>query len=415
MDPLPRDGAPPAEAPPTLLEALARVPAAAALVVAALGKKDRAALRLAHTQLRDAVGEATTQLSANLVRADRLAAFLARPPTPRRWPRLEKLALTNLNLAALEALGSETWRRLSMLNLYPSPLERGALDEPCARALAAALRRMPALRALRLWEVTLSDSAAAEMSRKDSMPQLRVLAANHADLSPEGARALAATGWRLEALDLSFNGRLGAAGVAALVAAPAFAIRRLDLAYCRLDATAINSVANAPWPLEELNLRVNDFSSAAAGPALVALSRHAGLRRLDLRSCHLSAAGFKALVEATWPALTHLGASGAAVEFDGPHALGAAAFAAFPALEELNLSYVELGEAGARLLASRRWPRLRVLSLSGCSIGDAGLAALARCACPALWWLDLKGNGLSAPPTLEDARRWAPALVQLYS
>ena len=48
---------------PTLLDALARSPAAAALVVAALEEAgDRKALRLAHPQLRDAVGEATTKL-----------------------------------------------------------------------------------------------------------------------------------------------------------------------------------------------------------------------------------------------------------------------------------------------------------------------------------------------------------------
>jgi hypothetical protein len=47
----------------TLLGALARAPAAAALVVAALDRlEDRRALRLAHPQLRDAVGEAATKL-----------------------------------------------------------------------------------------------------------------------------------------------------------------------------------------------------------------------------------------------------------------------------------------------------------------------------------------------------------------
>ena len=99
--------------------------------------------------------------------------------------------------------------------------------------------------------------------------------------------------------------------------------------------------------------------------------------------------------------------------FDGPHALGAAAFAAFPALEELDLCGVQLGEAGARLLASRLWPRLRKLDLFSARLGDAGLAALACGAWPALEVLDLRYNILGAPPTLEDARRWAPALVEL--
>ena len=224
-------------------------------------------------------------------------------------------------------------------------------------------------------------------------------------------------------------------------------------------------MANASWPLEELTLTRNDLSAAAAGPALAALSRLVGLRRLDVGSCMLSAAGFKALVEAAWPALTSLCAVGAEVALDGPLMLGAAAFAGLPALEELNLQWVKLGEAGARLLssrrwphlrklnlchtllegtglaalargawpaleeldlwgvalgeagarllASRRWPRLRVLCVFGCGVGDTGLAALAGGEWPALERLNLRRNQLTARLALDDARRWAPALVEL--
>ncbi len=113
-------------------------------------------------------------------------------------------------------------------------------------------------------------------------------------------------------------------------------------------------MANAPWPLEELFLSGNHLSAAAAAAALVALSRHVGLRCLD----------------------------------------------------------VPLGEAGAALLARRPWPRLKNLRLFACSLGNAGIAALARGAWPALEVLHLSGN-FSARPALEDARRWAPALVEL--
>ncbi len=155
----------------------------------------------------------------------------------------------------------------------------------------------------------------------------------------------------------------------------------------------------------------NDFSGAAAGPALVALSRRAGLRRLSVDQ--LSAAGFKALDEAAWPALASLSARFASVAFDGPHALGAAVFAGFPALEELDLAGVPMGEAGAALLASHRWLRLGGLNLSNCKIDDAGVAALARGAWPALERLNLRGNGLGARLALVDARRWAPAFMVL--
>ena len=403
-----RTMAEPAAPAATLLDALARAPAAAALVVAALDQQDdRKALRLAHPLLRDAVGEATTKLRLDSAAG---AAGAARPPMARRWPLLEELAMRCPDLAALEALGAETWGRLHSLHVQTSG-ERYALDPPSARALAAALLQMPALSVLGLWRVALPGAFAA------------------------------------------------------LLDAPTFALRRVVLTRCDLDATALPHLSNAHWPLEELDISSNDFRAAAAGPALAALSQHARLRKLDVASCHLSAAGFKALVEAAWPALAYLDAGGAGVAFAGPHALGAAAFAGFPALEQLDLAEVVLGEAGAQVLAGRRWPRLRVLNLDSTVLGDAGLAALARgewpaleelslddcglstasartLACgpwralrhlalgsnefddddlavlargawPALETLELFDNDFEEEPTLEEVRRWAPALVEL--
>ena len=415
---------------PTLLETLARAPAAAALVVAALGQKDRKALRLAHPQLRDAVSEATTKLRADFgedseesdeeseweavnseAGAGSAAGAAARPPTPRRWPCLEELRVLNFDLTALEALGSGTWDRLRLLDL--DNMGGAVLDAPHVRTLAAALRRMPALRALGLWYALRPASPCMEVLARVAMPQLRSLAVAGAELTPASINALVNSGWRLEVLCLEGEDNLSAAGVAALVAAPTFAIRRLTLCGCNLDAAALLSVANAPWPLEQLSLPGNDFSAAAATPALAALSRHARLRRLALDASRLSAAGFKALVEAHWPALTHLNARQAGVAFDGPHALGAAAFASFPALEELNLSVMALGEAGAALLAGRQWPRLRELNLFYTQLGDAGVAALARGEWPALERLILSDNRLGATPTLAAVRRWAPALMEL--
>jgi hypothetical protein len=282
----------------------------------------------------------TTKLTINLS-----VAFAARAPTPLRWPRLEALGVFNFDLAALEARGSSVWASLRSLRIE-LPMHAGLeLDVPAARALAAALRRMPALRALELRRVALSDAAAAELFRASSDEaalQLRALTIECAGLprlAPAAARMIAATGWRLEELGLFYNRNLGAAGLAVLLAAPTFALRRLDLAGCGLDAAALLSLANAPWPLEELDLLANDFSGAAAGPALAAQlsARHAGLHKVHMNSCRLSAASFKALVEAAWPALTSLEAGHANVAFDGPYALGAAAFAGFPALEVLGL------------------------------------------------------------------------------
>jgi hypothetical protein len=83
-----------------LLEALARAPAAAALVAAALeDQSDRGALRVGHYQLRDAVGEAATKLQALFEGA------AARPSTPPRWPRLEELTLLCPDFAASRRSG----------------------------------------------------------------------------------------------------------------------------------------------------------------------------------------------------------------------------------------------------------------------------------------------------------------------
>ncbi len=137
-------------------------------------------------------------------------------------------------------------------------------------------------------------------------------------------------------------------------------------------------MARAPWSLEELELSYNFFHGAGAGPALAALARRRGLRSQTLDELEPCAAGFEALVEAAWPALTSFSATlmgrweDEAEEWDrwtlessagGADALGAAAFAGPPALEVLDLSGVALGEAGAALLASRRWTRLSMLFL----------------------------------------------------
>jgi len=160
---------------------------------------------------------------------------------------------------------------------------------------------------------------------------------------------------------------------------------------------------------------LNDLRGGAITPVLTALSQRHNLRRLDMKFCKLGASNFKALVEAAWPALTYLGAATAEVAFDGPHALGAAAFAGFPVLEKLALPFVALGETGARLMASRSWARrLTHLHLNGAQLGGAGVTALAAGAWPALEWLDLRNNGPGAALTLEDARRWAPALRHQY-
>jgi hypothetical protein len=248
---------------------------------------------------------------------------------------------------ALAALGAGAWVDLRVRLAHQA---RAPLGVRGARALTAALRCAPALRALHLHRVGESAAAAAALARAagaDALGQLESLTITEAELAPAVLRALVAAGLRLEELDAGFNTSLGSAGAAALLAAPALALRRLCLRDCGLGAADFLALARADWPLEELDLAKNEEAGGAeAGPALRALARRGRLRRLDLALCLLGAAGFKALAEAAWPALTHLNAAFSDAEFHGPHAL-TVAFAGFTALEELDLTGVELGPAGA--------------------------------------------------------------------
>ncbi len=309
-----------------------------------------------------------------------------------------------------ERLGAGTWGRLRTLRLDYGR-RSGA---PEAHALAAALRRMPALRARALGPCRSRTAAAALFSaafaratpqrRRLSFPPRSLALGAGVELAPAGARALAAAGRRLEELEVVFNEGLGDAGVAALAAAPAFAPRRLDLRSCGLGTDGLGAIAAAPWPLEELDLSGNgglgagcaaalaaaprlalrrlalsgcnlgapdllvlaaapwpleeldvvggDYRAAAAGSALAALSQRAGLRALITGRCKLGGAGFAALVEGAWPSLAMLDTQEMEVDFGGgAPAFGAAAFAGFPRLETLQLAGTELGEAGAHSLA----------------------------------------------------------------
>jgi hypothetical protein len=327
-----------------LLDALARAPAAAALVVGALERAaDRCALRLAHPQLRDAVGDATTKLDTTFCAIDGSAL---RPPTARRWPRLEELRIWNADAAVSERLGAETWGYLRTLRL---DYGRGA-GAPEAHALATALRRMPALRALALGSLPIENAAAALFSAAAARatPQLRSLALGAGvKLAPAGARALAAAGWRLEKLEIVFNEGLGDAGVAALAAAPAFALRRLDLRSCGLGTDGLAAIAAAPWPLEELDLSGNGGLDAGCAAALTAAPRLA-LRRLALSGCNLGAPDLLVLAAASWP------------------------------LEELDVGGGDYraATAGPALAALSQRAGLRALITGRCKLGAAGFAAL---------------------------------------
>jgi hypothetical protein len=137
------------------------------------------------------------------------------------------------------------------------------------------------------------------------------------------------------------------------------------------------ALARADWPLEEPDLSKNEEAGGAeAGPSLL-VSRSAGACAASPSPC-ASSARPASRRSPRRPAPAHLNAAVSDLDFHGPHALTAAAFAGFPALEELDMTRAELGPAGALLLACRRWARPKSLVLRCTHLDDAGLAYLAR-------------------------------------
>ena len=446
---------PPAPA-PSLLDVVARAPGAAALIVVALGPKERKALRLAHSSLLNAVAEATKKLTVTLqiesATAAAAAGAAARPPTALRWPRLESLTLAGRLWSAsdLDALGTARWERLEELCILcntqvpvpgevPPRLEPDGVKARSARVrtLAAAVARMPALRRLRLGRFFSSEEGARLRFGGDILPRLEELSiaaisacapalaeawrdmpllralhftseAGDDQLSPvltwnlaELPRAVAASGVRLEELTAAF---LDDAGFAALAGAPSFALRSLRLAHWSIGPAGLRTLAAAPWPLRELVLA--DCYTPGESVSFLDLAHLPGLERLIVKGCYFTDT-YESLLCANLPSLTYL-------HFDQPESdefpYGALShadlFAGFPNLEVLELVNLRLRSRAARLLASRGWLRLRELCMEA---RDGELAKLARGACrwPALQRLALYG----AKTSLKKVRRWAPRVT----
>lgn len=192
-------------------------------------------------------------------------------------------------------------------------------------------------------------------------------------------------------------------------------LRLLDLERSSIGATGGNALGdalgNAAAPLlESINLSHNALEGEAGAALLRAIPSKCGrLRRLALRGCSLDAAAIRALPDIQLPALEQLDLSFNNLGSRGIAVVGARA-RGLPNLRELVLTDVGAGNAGLEtlLFALPALPALVRLDVSSNPFGPKGYAALAL-ALPSLHSLRaLRAGGR----TLDDvsARAFAEAL-----
>jgi uncharacterized protein (TIGR02996 family) len=263
-----------------------------------------------------------------------------------------------------------------LTRLHTLDLGGSEIDHRGARALAHS-PNLPGLRALDLGGNPLGDAGAMALGRSPLLGQLQCLYLWETEIGPEGVVALvqdAGVG-RLKELDLS-NCSIDAPAATALAGSAWLSTcARLDLHGCRLNDHALARLAASKHlgRVEVLDL---------AGTLLTedGLSRLAGsgnlprLRELELwRVVSLAADDVRALAAGLGGQLCSLDlrvaslSQGAYLELPQGN---------WPALQDLNLSNCNVGDAEAALLARWKGPPLRRLALSSNRIGPAGLEAL---------------------------------------
>ncbi|KAG2498821.1 hypothetical protein HYH03_003014 [Edaphochlamys debaryana] len=298
---------------------------------------------------------------------------------------------------------------------------------PAAAGLLGDMLAAPAcpLRHLCAGDSSLGDEGVAALARgvgaTKSLTSLDLAAKG---LGPRGAAALAAalaTAEPLTHLVLSSNPNLGDAGLAAL---------------CGAASTAAADAAEAGSAAAGADEGAGAGSSAPAPAAPV----WAGLRRLELAGCGVTAAGVRALASSANAArLEELRLEGNALGPQGGEAL-AALLQAATALRSLHLRGTELGDEGgeqlAAALAGARAPSgedqagpsgggggrsLTHLDLADCRLGSKTMAALCSAlesGAGSLQALVLAGNGAVGDADAAGlgaalAARQGPALQEL--
>jgi len=235
--------------------------------------------------------------------------------------------------------------------------------------------------------IVRGDEQLCDWLASGGLASARALIAWGAELTDRAARAICeARPAALAAIDLSWN-HVGPGGAGELAALEG--LERLRLYHNDVGPDGAAAIARSARPLQSLNLCGNHLGDA--GVAALRAPRLAALRELALGWNDISDAGARALAAGHAAA-----ASGAAT---------AAAAAAWPRLESLNIRANQLGADGAAALLAL--PALTRLGLDENPLGNDGVAALAAAPRFArLTWLNLGGTSIDdgAVDALLDAR-----------
>lgn len=290
---------------------------------------------------------------------------------------LHTLSLVNTNMEQKELAALVASPELASLKAFETRGHR--FTESAVSAIVKA--EWEALRELSICDETTRDGGAKEIARCEAFGSLEVLALDRDDLYIHGAAALVSskTLTSLRTLSLDFNeiGAVGLRNMARVFDLPS--LRSLSLVQNKISFEGIEALADAPGvsSLEVLDLYLNNTGDHGA-EALARSSHLSSLRSLKLGSNHIGARGAKALADAaSLSSLAWLNLQGN--KKIGREGVDALVHSEALALKGLSLSFCELGDDEAKLIAnSPRMESLERLMLDYNNIGYEGVRALAE-------------------------------------
>jgi uncharacterized protein (TIGR02996 family) len=223
----------------------------------------------------------------------------------------------------------------------------------------------------------MGDSGAEALATSPNVANLTSAELADNEFTDRGLVALCASPHlaRLTALHVA-RGRYSAVAARAVVGAPfAGALRSIDMTASGLDADGARAFAGGSFPaLKALAVGFGKFGEEGFR-ALVSAPWFENLEGCRARDCEIGDGGALALATTDIHALRELDLGGNQIGDVGVAAL--AASKAFSRLTRLRLSDNPFGLAGVRALADTDLPALEELDLTGVDVGRAGAQALA--------------------------------------